>query len=170
MDIQSWFTANWQPLAIGAVAGLILGWLFFYLPASARARRYSEQASSLDSQLSDANRALHETRRQYDNVQTELTAQNVRYNAMEGHVAALQADQDLLTQSQQELMTLRQQVSSLSSNNSDLETKLHQVRGEVAGELAILSSTMLRLKDEALAEAQGQVAALKAELEAFKAG
>jgi len=120
--------------------------------------------------LTDANRALQETRRQYDEIQTDFTAQNVRFNALQGQVVDWQADQERLAQSQQELAALQTQVSSLRTNNSDLETKLQQVRGEVAGELAILSSTLLRMKEDALAESQGQIAALKAELEAAKAG
>ncbi len=170
MDIQAWFMANWQPLAIGAVAGLLLGWLFFYLPAGGRARRYAAEASSLNSQLTEANRALQETRRQYDDVQTDYTAQNVRLNALQGQVIDWQADQERLVESQRELVALQAQVGNLRSNNSDLETKLHQVRGEVAGELAILSATLLRLKEDALSEAQGQITTLQAELEAAKAG
>ena len=40
----------------------------------------------------------------------------------------------------------------------------------VAGELALLTSTMLRMKEEALTQANHRIAALTAELEAMRAG
>ena len=38
MDISTWLSTYWQPLLIGGVIGLILGWLVFYLPMRGRVK------------------------------------------------------------------------------------------------------------------------------------
>ncbi|HNS01698.1 MAG TPA: hypothetical protein PKM78_04880, partial [Anaerolineae bacterium] len=82
----------------------------------------------------------------------------------------LMEHQSLLAATQTDLADLRRDVASLSSLNSDLEGKLQNARGEVAGELALLTSTMLRMKEESLNQANHRIAALTAELEAMRAG
>jgi chromosome segregation ATPase len=78
--------------------------------------------------------------------------------------------QSLLAATQSELAELRRDVASLGSLNSSLEGKLQNARGEVAGELALLTSTMLRMKEESLNQANHRIAALTAELDAMRAG
>ena len=78
--------------------------------------------------------------------------------------------QSLLVDTQSELAELRRDVTSLSTLNADLDGKLQNARGEVAGELALLTSTMLRMKEESLSQANHRIAALTAELEAMRAG
>jgi chromosome segregation ATPase len=82
----------------------------------------------------------------------------------------LMEHQSLLADTQSELAELRRDVVSLSTLNSDLDGKLQNARGEVAGELALLTSTMLRMKEESLNQANHRIAALTAELEAMRAG
>ena len=82
----------------------------------------------------------------------------------------LMEHQTLLAETQTELAEARRNLSSLSTYNSDLEGKLQNARGEVAGELALLTSTMLRMKEEALNQANQRNAALTAELESMRAG
>ena len=272
MDISTWLTTYWQPLLIGGVIGLILGWLFFYLPMRGRVRGHEAAAADACNKLASSEKAAKEARQRADDAQTELQAQQVRYNSAQGQIAALQADleatrsqkdaldasflersgeleqqlgltdqlrndyaglfaqfeqaqqerdayratletttlelgttrndlassadalankevalneaylravklqrelmehQSLLASTQTELSNLRRDVASLSSLNSDLEGKLQNARGEVAGELALLTSTMLRMKEESLNQANHRVAALTAELEAMRAG
>jgi len=272
MDISTWLTTYWQPLLIGGVIGLILGWLFFYLPMRGRVRGHEAAAADASNKLASSEKAAKEARQRADDAQTELQAQQVRYNSAQGQIAALQADleatrsqkdaldasflersgeleqqlgltdqlrndyaglfaqfeqaqqerdayratletttlelgttrndlassadalankevalneaylravklqrelmehQSLLASTQTELSNLRRDVASLSSLNSDLEGKLQNARGEVAGELALLTSTMLRMKEESLNQANHRVAALTAELEAMRAG
>lgn len=79
-------------------------------------------------------------------------------------------NQSVLAATQSELGTLRRDVVSLTSLNQDLEGRLQNSRGEVAGELALLTSTMLRMKEEQLAQANHRIAAMAAEIEAMKAG
>jgi len=272
MDITTWLTTYWQPLLIGGVIGLILGWLFFYLPMRGRVQSHEAAAVDASNKLANSEKAAKEARQRADDAQTELQAQQVRYNTAQGQIAALQADldatrsqkdaldasflersaeldqqlgltdqlrsdyaslfaqfeqaqqerdayratlettttelgatrndlassadalankevalneaylravklqrelmehQSLLAATQTDLADLRRDVASLSSLNSDLEGKLQNARGEVAGELALLTSTMLRMKEESLNQANHRIAALTAELEAMRAG
>ncbi len=272
MDLTTWLSTNWQPLLIGAVVGLILGWLVFYLPMRGRVKRHEAESADLYSKLASSDKAVKEARQLAENSQTDLQAQQVRFNSAQGQIAALQADldatksqkdaldasilersagldqqlalneqlrsdyaalfaqfeqaqqernaykatletttvdlgavrselassadalankevalneaylravklqrelmehQSLLAATQTDLSDLRRDVASLSSLNSDLEGKLQNARGEVAGELALLTSTMLRMKEESLNQANHRVAALTAELEAMRAG
>jgi chromosome segregation ATPase len=272
MDISTWLSTYWQPLLIGAVIGLILGWLVFYLPMRGRVKRHEAESADLYSKLATSDKAVKEARQQADDAKTDLQAQQVRFNSVQGQVAALQADleatrsqkdaldasfmerssqmdqlqglneqlrsdyaglfgqfeqaqqerdaykaslesttvdlgaarndlavsadalankevalneaylravklqrelmehQSLLAATQSELAELRRDVVSLSSLNTEMESKLQNARGDVAGELALLTSTMLRMKEESLNQANHRIAALTAELDAMRAG
>jgi chromosome segregation ATPase len=279
MDISTWLSTYWQPLLIGGVIGLILGWLFFYLPLRGRIKQSEAVVADLGSKLSSSDKAVKEARQQAEEAQTDLTTQQMRYNTVQGQIAALQADleatagqkdaldasllerssqieelaaqneqlqglteqlradyaglfaqfeqaqlerdafkanletsevdlasakqqladaaeatankevalneaylravklqrelmdhQSMLAATQTELAELRRDVTSLSALNTGLEGKLQNARGEVAGELALMTSTMLRMKEDSLAQANHRIAALTAELEAMRAG
>ncbi len=272
MDISTWLSTYWQPLLIGGVIGLILGWLFFYLPLNGRIKQAEARAADLSSKLASSDKAVKEARQQAEEAQTNLTTQQVRYNTAQGQIAALQADleatasqrsaldegllersreieqiqglneqlradyaglfaqferaqqerdaykinletaevdlgaakqelaasaeamankevalneaylravklqrelmdhQSMLAATQTELAELRRDVVSLSTVNSGLENKLQNARGEVAGELALMTTTMLRMKEDSLTQANHRIAALTAELEAMRAG
>lgn len=272
MDISTWLATYWQPLLIGAVIGLILGWLVFYLPMRGRVKRHEAEAADLYSKLAVGDKAVKEARQQAEDASTDLQTQQVRLNSVQGQLAAVQADldatmsqkdaldasllersseleqlqglneqlrsdyaalfaqleqaqqerdaykatletttvelgtarndlaasvdaaankevalneaylravklqrelmehQSLLAATQSELAELRRDVASLGSLNADLEGKLQNARGDVAGELALLTSTMLRMKEDSLNQANHRIAALTAELEAMRAG
>ncbi|MEI2691614.1 MAG: hypothetical protein V9H69_18685 [Anaerolineae bacterium] len=272
MDISLWLTTYWQPLLIGAVLGLILGWLFMARPLQGRIKRHEAEASDLNNKLASSEKAAKEAGQQAEDARTDLQTQQVRLNSAQGQIAALQADleaissqkdaldtsfmersgqldqehvlneqlrsdyaslfaqfeqaeqernaykssleattvdlgvtrnelassadvlankeialneaylravklqrelmehQSLLVDTQSELAELRRDVTSLSTLNADLDGKLQNARGEVAGELALLTSTMLRMKEESLSQANHRIAALTAELEAMRAG
>jgi len=272
MDIATWLSTYWQPLLIGGVIGLILGWLVFYLPMRGRVKAHEATATELNSKLATSDKAVKEARQQADDAKTDLQTQQVRFNSLQGQLAAAQADleaatsqkgaldasiiersaeleqlqglneqlrgdyaslfgqfeqtqqerdayraslesatvdlgttrnelasaadmmankevalneaylravklqrelmehQSLLAATQSELAELRRDVVSLSSLNSDLDGKLQNARGDVAGELALLTSTMLRMKEESLNQANHRIAALTAELDAMRAG
>ena len=78
--------------------------------------------------------------------------------------------QSMLAATQTELGSLRRDVVSMTSMNQELEGRLQNSRGEVAGELALLTSTMLRMKEDQLNQANHRIDALSAELDAMKAG
>jgi chromosome segregation ATPase len=279
MDISTWLSTYWQPLLIGGVIGLILGWLLFYLPLRGRIKQSEANVADLYNKLASSDKAVKEARQQAEEAQTDLTTQQMRFNTLQGQLAAAQADleaangqkvaldnsllerssqieelqalnkqlqglsdqlradyaglfaqfeqaqqerdtfksnleavavgldsakhelaeaadamankevalneaylravklqrelmdhQSLLATTQSELAELRRDVVSLSTVNSNLENKLQNARGEVAGELALMTSTMLRMKEDSLTQANHRIAALTAELEAMRAG
>lgn len=272
MDLQTWLTANWQPLLIGAILGLIVGWLVTYFPMRGRAQRAEANAASLNTKLVAADKASKEAQAKAQDLESDLSVQQSRYNTAQSKIASLQGDldavtgqknavdamllersteleqmkthqlqlledeatlqasydalsaedaatkvtldgvladlaaakvqqaeaqealsnkevalneaylravrlqrelmehQSLLADTQTDLAEARRNVAALSGINSDLDNKLQNARGEVAGELALLTSTMLRMKEESLNQANHRIAALTAELEAMRAG
>jgi chromosome segregation ATPase len=102
--------------------------------------------------------SLNETVASKDTALTEAYARAVR----------LQRDvtdqQGQLASTQSELGTLKRNVVALTNTNHELENRLQDARGEVANELAVLTSTMLRAKDEQLAKANATIEGLYAQL------
>lgn len=76
--------------------------------------------------------------------------------------------QNQVISSQSEVAALKRQVGTLSVTNRDLDSRLTDARGEVANELAVLTSTMLRAKDEQLAKANATIEGLYAQLNELK--
>jgi chromosome segregation ATPase len=74
-----------------------------------------------------------------------------------------------LAAAQAELTALRTDVTSLNAMKAELEDRLQKVRGDVAGEMAVLTSTMVKLKEEQLATANVRIAELVHQLNAQKA-
>lgn len=250
MTLQSWLTAYWQPLLIGAVLGLILGWLIFGLRSRGRQRSLEASLQDAQSKLASTEKALSDAKQQAQTAQANLSAADAnlaqarnqlvawqtsyqtmqdeklatesqikqgdeRYTALqqeqevlratlegtaldlskarqdleaaaetitnkdtalnEAYVRAVRLQRDLTDQQQMlaatqtELATLKREVSLLGASNQDLDKKLHNARGEVAGELAVLTSTMLKVKDDALAHANATIALLTAQLEEMRA-
>ena len=114
---------------------------------------------SADLAASRANvESLNETVASKDTALTEAYARAVR----------LQRDvtdqQGQLASTQTELGSLRRNVVALTNTNHELENRLQDARGEVANELAVLTSTMLRAKDEQLTKANATIEGLYAQL------
>ena len=272
MDLQTWLSLNWQPLLIGGIIGLIIGWLVTYFPMRGRAQRAEANTASLNTKLAAADKSAKEAQAKAQDLESDLSVQQSRYNTAQSRIASLQGDlaavtgqkdavdamllersaeleqmktrqlqlledeatlqasydalaaedaatkltldgvladlaaakeqqaeaqealsnkevalneaylravrlqrelmehQSLLADTQTDLAEARRNVAALSGINSDLDNKLQNARGEVAGELALLTSTMLRMKEESLNQANHRIAALTAELEAMRAG
>lgn len=250
MTLQAWLTAYWQPLLIGAVLGLILGWLIFGLRSRGRQRELEASLQGAQSKLTSTEKALNDAKQQAQTAQANLGAADAnlaqarnqlvawqtsyqtlqdeklavdsqvklgddRYLGVqqekellqatlegtsldlskarqdleaaaetiankdtalnEAYVRAVRLQRDLSEQqqvvasTQTELVSLKREVAMLGATNQDLDKKLHNARGEVAGELAVLTSTMLKVKDEALAQANATIALLTAQLEEMRA-
>ena len=272
MDLQTWLSLNWQPLLIGGIIGLIIGWLVTYFPMRGRAQRAEANTASLNTKLAAADKSAKEAQAKAQDLESDLSVQQSRYNTAQSRIASLQGDleavtgqkdavdamllersaeleqmktrqlqlledeatlqasydalaaedaatkltldgvladlaaakeqqaeaqealsnkevalneaylravrlqrelmehQSMLADTQTDLAEARRNVAALSGINSDLDNKLQNARGEVAGELALLTSTMLRMKEESLNQANHRIAALTAELEAMRAG
>lgn len=272
MDLQTWISTYWQPLLIGGIIGLIIGWLVTYFPMRGRAQRAEANGATLSTKVAAADKAAKEAQAKAVDLESDLTVQQSRYNTAQSQIASLQGDleavtgqknavdaslldrsreldllkvdnaqmlesqaalqasydtlaaedaatkvtldgvladlraakeqeiqaqealgnkevalneaylravrlqrelmehQSLLADTQTELAEARRNVAALSGINSDLDNKLQNARGNVAGELALLTSTMLRMKEESLNQANHRIAALTAELESMRAG
>jgi chromosome segregation ATPase len=97
-----------------------------------------------------------------DTALTEAYARAVRLQRDLGE------QQNQVISSQSEVAALRRQVGTLSTTNRELDNRLTDARGEVANELAVLTSTMLRAKDEQLAKANATIEGLYAQLNELK--
>ena len=65
-----------------------------------------------------------------------------------------------LLDTQAELDSAKTMVTALGASKTELEDKLQKARGDVASEMAALTSTMLRMKDDSLTAANSRVAEL----------
>lgn len=78
----------------------------------------------------------------------------------------LQAAFGQLTAKQNDLDALRSELMNAVAMRTDLESKLARAREDVAAEMATLTSTMLKMKDDALREANARISVLSTELDA----
>ena len=123
------------------------------------------ESSSLD--LANAKKELAASAESLANKEVALNEAYLRAVRLQRE---LMDHQSMLAATQTELGSLRRDVVTLTSMNQDLEGRLQNSRGEVAGELALLTSTMLRMKEDQLNQATHRIDALSAELDAMKAG
>lgn len=70
-----------------------------------------------------------------------------------------------LAAAQTELEKLHHEVAGLSNIKEEMESRIQRARADAAGELAALTSTMMKLKDDALSQANARIAELAKELE-----
>lgn len=102
-----------------------------------------------------------------------LSAKDAALNESYQRVVNLQRvleDRDAaLAAAQSELSTLRTDVASLNNIKAELEDRLQKARGDVAGEMAVLTSTMIKMKEDQLTMANVRIAELMNELNATKA-
>ncbi len=272
MELQAWLTQYWQPLLIGGILGLIVGWLLTYFPMRGRVRSANASIESLNTRVSSAEKSAKDAAAKSQDLEADLSVQQSRYNTAQSKITTLQGDLDavtsqknvldasllersrdlelasqaneelrgnfdalqatnnvteqqlaatkttlegviadlaaareqqthaqeamankevalneaylravrlqrelmehqaLLVETESQLAEARRNVNSLTQVNSDLDNKLQNARGDVAGELALLTSTMLRMKEESLNQANHRIAALTAELDTMRAG
>ncbi len=107
--------------------------------------------------------SLTETVSHKDTALTEAYARAVRLQR------DLADQQSQFSSAQSELIALKRNLTTLTVVNRDLENRLQDARGEVANELAVLTSTMLRAKDEQLAKSNATVEGLYAQLNELRA-
>lgn len=65
-----------------------------------------------------------------------------------------------LIDTQAELESAKTLVTALTASKADLEDRLQKARGDVASEMAALTSTMIKMKDDALTAANQRIAEL----------
>jgi chromosome segregation ATPase len=110
-----------------------------------------------------ADQALH-------SLSSKDAALNESYQRVVNLQRVLEDRDAALAGAQSELGTLRTDVSSLNNIKAELEDRLQKARGNVAGEMAVLTSTMIKMKEDQLTMANVRIAELTNELNATKAG
>lgn len=98
-----------------------------------------------------------------------LTSKDIALTEAYARVTTLQAELDrndaLLRVRQVDLDAMRAELAAANASRHELETRLIRSREDVASELALLASTMIKMKDDALLRADARIAALNAEIE-----
>lgn len=97
MDLQTWISTYWQPLLIGGILGLIIGWLVTYFPMRGRAQRAEASAASLNAKVAAADKATKEAQAKAQDLESDLSVQQSRYNTAQSRIASLQGDLDAMT-------------------------------------------------------------------------
>jgi chromosome segregation ATPase len=141
-----------------------------------RVAEIAELTAARDGALAERDQAAAElasVRSSSDEVMKSLASKDAALNESYQRVVNLQRvleDRDAtLAAAQAELSAVRTDVASLNSMKAELEDRLQKVRGDVAGEMAVLTSTMVKLKEEQLVTANARIAELMHELNAQKA-
>ncbi len=137
-------------------------------PLQTRAQALATENQNLKTNLEGISADLAASRANVESLNETLASKDTALTEAYARAVRLQRDvtdqQGQLTTSQTELVSLKRSAAALSSTNHDLETRLQDARGEVANELAVLTSTMLRAKDEQLAKANATIEGLYAQL------
>jgi chromosome segregation ATPase len=69
---------------------------------------------------------------------------------------------------QAELTVVKSELAAAQALREDLDTKLQRARGDVASEMAVLTSTMFKMKDDALTAANQRIADLTRQVNELK--
>ncbi len=93
---------------------------------------------------------------------TEAYSRAVRLQEELDRSAALLADRDA------QLNSVKAELLTSNVARHELDDRLIHAREDVAAELAVLASTMIKMKDDALARAESRNASLSAELDALR--
>ena len=132
--------------------------------------RLAEENDSLKANIEDSTKELAKARMDLATATQTINNKDVALTEAYSRAVKLEHtasdEQGQLLSMQAEVASLKNHVARLTAANQDLDRRLQNARGEVAGELAVLTSTMLRVKDEQLAQANATVAALQAQMAA----
>ncbi len=117
----------------------------------------ANQSAALQTQLELASQTLH--------------GKDAALREAYGYLGSLQRDLDgrgqALIAAEKQVTDLRRDLSEIEQQRADLENRLQSVRNEVAGELALLTSAMIRMKEDQLGAANARIANLTRQLEAL---
>ena len=69
---------------------------------------------------------------------------------------------------QAELIVVKSELAAAQALREELDTKLQHARGDVASEMAVLTSTMFKMKDDALTSANQRIAELTRQVTELK--
>ncbi len=167
MTLQSWLAAYWQPLLIGVLLGLILGWLIFGLRSRSRQRQLEAGLQSAQTKLAHSEKALDDARQQFQTAQANFGDADASLNQARSRLLAWQTSyrslEEELTAAQTELAGLKDeaaastpaggdQVGDLQQQVADLQTQVADMQTLLSGSQAARAAM-----DEELAAAQSML-------------
>jgi chromosome segregation ATPase len=137
-------------------------------PLQTKAQTLATENQNLKANIEGLSADLAASRANVDSLNETVASKDTALTEAYARAVRLQRDvtdqQGQLASTQTELGTLRRNVVALTNSNHELENRLQDARGEVANELAVLTSTMLRAKDEQLTKANATIEGLYAQL------
>ena len=122
---------------------------------------HEEAATELAALKAKAGDAIH-------SMGTKEAALSEAYQRITNLQRVLEEREMALTAATTELDGLRDDVRRLGLLKTELEDRLQRARGDVAGEMAVLTSTMVKMKDDALTAANARIVDLTNQLAALK--
>ena len=137
-------------------------------PLQTRAQALATENQNLKANLEGISGDLAASRANVESLNETIASKDTALTEAYARAVRLQRDvteqQGQLASTHSELGSLKRSVAMLTNTNHELENRLQDARGEVANELAVLTSTMLRAKDEQLAKANATSEGLYAQL------
>lgn len=112
-------------------------------------------------QLDEATARVAELTTQLDGANAELATLKSNYDAVVGVLGSKEVELNSLAA---EMQKLHQDVEASSTVKEELEAKLARTRNDVAAELALYTSTLIKMKEDSLGKATAYINALKARL------
>jgi hypothetical protein len=101
-----------------------------------------------------------------------LTNKDIALTEAYARATTLQAELDrndaMLRLRQVDLEAARAELAAANASRHELEMRLIRAREDVASELAVLASTMIKMKDDALLRADARIATLTSEIESLR--
>jgi len=139
--------------------------------AAARIALENELAAARDD-AGAARQELDALRAQIEETGTGSQNKEIALNEAYEHAAAVQNKlkncQEEVATARSNLKEMQEKVSKLEGANEELHIRVQQSRSDVAGDLAVLTSTMLKIKDDALNEANARIAQLTEEVDRLR--
>lgn len=129
----------------------------------------AELSTTRDSALADLAAVRASSENALQALSSKDAALNEAYQRAVNLQRALEDREAALNVAQNELSTVKIDVSALNSIKGELENRLQSARGDVAGEMAVLTSTMIKIKEDQLLTANARITELMRELEAVRA-
>lgn len=130
------------------------------------------QVADLSSARSTAEAELNAVRGNSVNVMESLSnkdaALNEAYTRAVNLQRVLEDREAAVTAAQNELSNLKIEVNALNAVKAELEDRLQRARGDVAGEMAVLTGTMIKMKEEQLTTANARIVELQNEINALR--
>lgn len=140
----------------------------------AQLQSVNEAKARLEADLQSRVAELTSLQSQHEYVSSQFAAVSSELEGAHASIATYKVNEEATTQAlmaqDAELEGLQKSLAEAAGVKETLEAKVKNTRTDVAAELAILTSTMIKLKEEQLGEAENKLHELTRQLAALKDG